>query len=192
MRSTLCLLIFFFSAYTHAGVYKCIDNNDRITYQNQPCAEQALASEIDLTSGAKISLEEERRRIQHAREKLAQEKIAQQQLAEKQARLLQESIEETRINQQLIKSHPKQYSAFAIPPYTQGERPAMVENFKSRLPEIERFRRKAAQHILAGGKCGRVEASELNSRSSKDNLVFLVDCSSGLQSYVEEGQLRGD
>jgi len=189
MRSTLCLLIFFFSAHSHAGVYKCIDNNDRITYQNQPCTEQAMASEIDLTSGAKISLEEERRRIQQAREKRNQEKIARQQIAEKKARLAQESIEESKKNQQFIKDHPKQFSAFAIPPYTQDDRPALVENFKSRLPEIERFRRKAALFILADGKCGRVEASELNSRSSDDNLVFLVDCSSGLQSYVEERQL---
>ncbi len=189
MRLALCLLTLLFSSYTFAGVYKCIDNNDRITYQNQPCAEQALASEIDLTSGANISLEEERRRIQLAREKREQEEIAQRKIAEQQARLLQESIAETRINQQFIKDHPKQFSAFAIPPYTEGDRPALVEDFQARLPEIERLRRKAALYVLDGGNCGRVEASELNSRSSSDNLVFLVDCSSGLQTYVEEKQL---
>ena len=45
-----------------------------------------------------------------------------------------------------------------------------LNHYESRLPEIERFRRQAAQKALETGKCQRVEADELNSKSKVGSL----------------------
>jgi hypothetical protein len=68
--------------------------------------------------------------------------------------------------------------------------PPQVENFAARLPEIERFRRLAAEKALATDHCGRVEAVELNTKSTQDALVFLVDCSSGKKYYLTEQEIK--
>jgi len=67
-----------------------------------------------------------------------------------------------------------------------------VQNFSARLPDIERFRRLAAEKALATNQCGRVEAAELNSKSTDDALVFLVDCSSAKKYYFSEQELKSE
>jgi hypothetical protein len=51
------------------------------------------------------------------------------------------------------------------------------------------MRRQAAEKALATGQCERVEAAELNLKSSKAALVFLIDCSSGKHFYYTEQEL---
>jgi hypothetical protein len=57
------------------------------------------------------------------------------------------------------------------------------------LPEIERLRRQAAEKALASDQCARVESVELNSKSTKDALMFLINCSNGTSFYFKEQEL---
>jgi len=92
-------------------------------------------------------------------------------------------------NQFLIKNSPDKYSAFAIPPYVYDQLPNLVKDYQHRLPDIERLRRESAEKALASNECGRVESVELNAKSNKVLLVFLVDCSTGKNFTFTEQQL---
>jgi hypothetical protein len=66
---------------------------------------------------------------------------------------------------------------------------AVVKHYETRLPEIEKFRRLAAKKALATGECVRVESDELSAKSSSEQLVFSVDCSSAKTFYFNEKEL---
>ncbi len=193
MKVSLFILASFFSANSIAGVFKCTDSTGNTSYQAKPCEKQKQAFEMNIKTGSKIDLTQ-----QQNRQKLNEEQKQQQkQQQERQRQLLAQKIEqrkkatlaESAITQALIKNSPKQYSAFAIPPYTPDKLPPLVKQFEPRLPEIEKFRRLAALKALNSGHCQRVEADELNIKSQKQQLVFLVDCSSGKSFYFNESEL---
>ena len=81
------------------------------------------------------------------------------------------------------------FRAYAFPSYTPEEMPATVKSYLSRLAEIERLRRQAAEKAIASGQCIRVESAELTSKSTKDLLVFSIDCSSAKKFYFTEQEL---
>lgn len=182
-----------FSACASAEVYKCTDADGKKVYRPHPCEEGYNNKEINLKTGSAIDLEEKQKQAalkqQEEQAKLERQKQEQQQADKRKQELLQEAINESQKNQLLIKNNPDKFSAFAIPPYVPDKLPALVKRYEARLPEIERLRRSAAEKALASGQCIRVEAVELNEKSTSNNLVFLIDCSSAKSFYFSEQEL---
>ncbi len=172
-----------------AGVYKCTDSQGNTSYQSTPCALENKAIEIDVKTGRStdISLELKQKERELALKK-QQEAALQQQLKLEEKRK-QDALEQSQINQTLIKNNPIQYSAFAIPPYLADNLTGLVKKYQTRLPEIEKFRRLAAQKALSTGECTRVESDELSIKSKHDQLVFSIDCSSAKTFYFNESEL---
>lgn len=188
----ICLLMVAQSSL--AGVYKCVDTNGNKRYQNSPCPNLENTSTFNPVTGTSNKVVDNRQLDLAMQQEIQREKIsAEKQLQEEQQRqqqLKQQILSESQKNQEWVKQHPKRYSAFAIPPYAENKHPEFADNFLDRLPEIEQFRRLGAELALASGKCGRVEAVELNYRSQATSLVFLVDCSSGESFLLNESQIQ--
>ncbi len=193
MKLLPLLMFTVFSTSVAAEVYKCTDANGKTVYRPQACEEGFNNETINLKTGDTVNLDEA------AKQALLKEQLEQATLdlqkqqqaleAQRQQALYQAAENESQINQTLIKENPTQYSAYAIPPYTPDKLPALVKNYASRLPEIERLRRFAAVHALDSGECGRVEAVELHAKSQPNSLVFLIDCSSAKSFYFTEQEL---
>ncbi|MCQ8103452.1 DUF4124 domain-containing protein [Methylomonas sp. SURF-2] len=194
MKNLLLLFTLFLPFDGWAGVYKCTDADGRTDYQSSPCTENHKAVQINTRTGSKVDLNELENRQAQTNEQ--QKQLEMQKQAEEQARLdaiaarKQAAKAESELTLALIKSNPMQFSAFAIPPYDPDNLPAGVRPFEARLPDIEKFRRLAAQKALATGQCQRVEADELNAKSTHEQLVFLVNCSSGAAYYFNEAELK--
>jgi len=193
MKLTVLILASLFSAYASAGIHKCTDADGKTVYRSGSCDGDQKNVEINVKTGVSTNLSEKENQAalsQAEQEKKSeQEKLEKEQLLAKQNKLKQDASDESAKNQFLIKNNPTQFSAFAIPPYQADRLPDLVKNFQNRLPDIERFRRQAAEKALASGQCGRVEASELSVKSGKDALVFSVDCSSAKNFHFNEQDL---
>lgn len=177
-----------------AGVFKCTDTTGRTFYQSSPCTEDHKAMQINPKTGGTVDLSAEALKQSQSSEQ--QKRTEMQQQADENAKLAilaklkQDAKTESEITQTLIKQNPLQFSAFAIPPYDPDKLPSSLKQFESRLPEIEKMRREAAQKALATGKCQRVEADDLNSKSKVDALIFLINCSSGANFNFNETELK--
>jgi hypothetical protein len=193
MRFTLLILGSFFSAYASAGIYKCTDANGNTEYRSTPCETGHGNVEINIKTGASTNLDEKNKQQTLAQKEqqaaLEKQKLEQEQLLKKQADTNRDAINESKKNQLLIKNNPDKFSAYAIPPYVPEKLPNLVKTYQARLPEIERLRRQAAEKALASNQCIRVESVELSSKSTKDTLMFLVNCSSGKSFYFKEQEL---
>lgn len=182
-----------FSGSILAGVYKCTDDKGNTAYQAAPCAEENVASEINIKTGGHTDLSVKRKQ-EEEKEELDLE-LQKKQEAEKQKKIeleekrKKDAAEQSALNQQLIRDNHIQFSAFAIPPYKFDKLSAFVKQFEARLPEIEKFRRLAAQKALSTGECIRVEGDELSVKSKADQLVFKVDCSSAKKFFFNESEL---
>ncbi len=188
MRIILLILGSLFSTYSVADIYKCTDMNGKTDYQSSPCDVEHKTEQINIKTGSSTEVEQ---KTEGPSEEELKEKQEQELLLKKQAQLKQDAINESAKNQFLIKNNPEKFSAFSIPPYVPDQLPSLVLDYQNRLPDIERLRRLAAEKALATAGCGRVEASELHSKSSKNALVFLVNCSSGKSFYFTEQELGG-
>lgn len=176
-----------------AGVYKCTDASGHTNYQSSPCAEEKKSVQMNPKTGGSVDITAQEQQKALSAEQQKQQELQKQ--AEEQARIEEIARRkklaqaESELTQALIKQNPMQFSAYAIPAYEPDQLPPSVKPFESRLPDIEKFRRLAAQKALATGKCQRVEADELNMRSKQDSLVILVNCSSGASFYFNETEL---
>lgn len=189
MRLTAVFLGILFSAHASAGVYKCTGADGKTGYQSKPCVEGQHNVELNVKTGGSTDLNEQQKRQLEQQEQLDQDKLERDRLKQRQALLKQAAADESAKNQFLIKNNPRKFSAYAIPPYQLDQLPDVVKYHQSRLPDIERFRRQAAEQALATGQCNRVEASELDAKSTQDALVFLINCSSGKSFYFTEQEL---
>jgi hypothetical protein len=189
MRITLLILGCFFSICIYAGIYKCTDVNGKTNYQSKPCDSEQKTEQINIKTGDSIDSPDPGIQNQAIAQKELAEKSEQELLLKKQNQLKQDAHNESGKNQFLIKNNPDKYSAFSIPPYDPEQLSELVKNYQNRLPDIERFRRLAAEKALFTGQCNRVEASELHAKSAKNSLVFLVNCSSGKSLYFTEQEL---
>ncbi len=183
------LLMTLGSGYSLASVYKCTDDQGKTAYQATPCAEEKKALKIDFKTGQSVDLAVRLKQQQQQVEQKKQQEIDRQNLIAKEAKRQKDAIEQSTINQQLIKNNTVQYTAFAIPPYQYDKLPEQVKPFEARLPEIEKFRRLAAQKALATGDCTRVESDQLSVQSKPDHLVFSIDCSSAKNFQFNETEL---
>jgi Domain of unknown function (DUF4124) len=193
MKFTLLLLGLLASMPLSAGVYKCTDASGKKIYRSVPCVEGQKKVELNVKTGGSTDLnakENEQAQSQQEQEaKTAQKKQEEEQAQQKLTQLKQNSTDESAKNQFLVKNNPQKYSAFAIPPYKYDDLTPLVKAYQNRLPDIERFRRQAAEKSLATGDCGRVESVELSDKSTTEGLVILVDCSSAKKFYVSEQEL---
>ena len=175
-----------------ADIYKCTNEEGKSIYRPHPCQEGFDNHAIDLRTGVATHPDdptEDTANEQKIKQAQEAEQIQKQQ-AEQQAKALAEQAAiESNKNQDLIKNNPGQFSAYAIPPYAPDKLSNLVKHYQARLADIEHFRGLAALHALATGECGRVEASELNEKSSSQSLVFLVNCSSAKNFYFSEQDL---
>ncbi len=182
-----------FSGHALASVYKCTDRHGKTAYQASPCAEEKTALKIDLTTGGATDLaarqKQKEQEKQLKQQKELEQKIEKEKLLAKEAKRKKDATEQSAINQQLIKDNPVQYTAFAIPPYQHDKLPPLVKKIEARLPEIEKFRRLAAQKALATGDCIRVESDELSVTSQANLLVFSVGCSTAKNFQYTETEL---
>lgn len=194
MKNFSLLFMLCLSFDVAAGVYKCTDAQGRTDYRASPCTEDHKAVQINTKTGSKVDLNElEQQKAQADAEK---KQLESQQKAEEQARLdaialrKQQAREQSQITLDLIKKNSLQFSAFAIPPYDPEKLPQGVKPFEDRLADIEKYRRLAALKALATGQCQRVEADELSGKSTHEQLLFLVNCSSGHSFSYNEAELQ--
>lgn len=194
MKKKVLVCILCLSANSWAGVYKCTDATGHTYYQSSPCTEEHKAVQMNTKTGSSVDLNAQEQ--QRAEAESQKKQSEQQLLAEEQAKLAEIAErkklaqEQSELTQALVKQNPTQFSAYAIPIYDPEKLPPLVKSFEYRLPDIEKYRRLAAQKALASGKCQRVEADELNKKSTKDALVFLINCSSGASFYFNEAELK--
>lgn len=193
MKTSLFVLCLCLSYNTWAGVYKCTSADGRTNYQSSPCTEDRKAVQINTKTGNQVDLNQLEKQQQMNAEQLKQLEMEQQ--ASEQAKLAaiqqrnQSAQAQSEQTQALVKQNPLQFSAYAIPAYTPDKLPATVKPFEERLADIEKFRRLAAQKALSTNQCQRVEADELHTKSTKAQLVFLINCSSGASYYFNESEL---
>jgi hypothetical protein len=170
-----------------------VDAKGNKIYKSVPCEAGQSKQEINLKTGSSTDLDaierQEAQTVQEQEAQAEQKKLEEAELKRKQAEFEQNAKDESAKNQFLIKNNPQKYSPFAIPPYKLGDLSPLVKEYETRLPDIEKYRRLAAEKALATGECGRVESVELNAKSTHDSLVILVDCSSAKKYYVTEQEL---
>lgn len=193
-RKILLLALCLSSSNVWAGVYKCTDVAGHTDYQSSPCTVDHKAVQMNTKTGSSVDLNEiEQLKNQQTEQK---KQLELQQQAEQQAKLeaialrKQQAREQNALTQAMIKQNATQFSAYAIPAYDPEKLPDLIKPFELRLPEIEKFRRLAAQKALASGKCQRVEADELSAKSVPALLVISVNCSSGSNFYFSEAELK--
>ncbi|PKM10769.1 MAG: DUF4124 domain-containing protein [Gammaproteobacteria bacterium HGW-Gammaproteobacteria-10] len=190
MRLKLLILGILFSHSTFAGVYKCIGAEGNTSYQTKPCGSGEQTIEINFKTGEAIDKQFEMAKQVEDLEKQKLQEQARLEEEQRRQQLIIDAKAETEKNQFLIKSDTSRFSAYAIPPYEPGKLSSLVTKFEERLPDIERMRRLAALKVLDTKQCSRVEASELNIKSTQEKLLFLVNCSNGQGIYLSEDQLN--
>lgn len=189
MKRIFLILAAVFSSSSLAGVYKCTDATGNTTYQSTPCEEETEAFEMNVKTGTAIDLHQQRKQEQLAEEEKHRLQQEEQQRLQLIVQRKKATLAEIEITRALIKNNPRQYSAYAIPPYHPDHLPTAIKPFEQRLPDIEKLRRLAAQKALASGRCTRVEADELTGKSTPSQLIFTVECSSGKSFTFNETEL---
>ncbi|MBU0921270.1 MAG: hypothetical protein ABIJ49_21850 [Pseudomonadota bacterium] len=79
---------------------------------------------------------------------------------------------------------------YAIDEYTPAQYPKLTAKYRSRLTEIEKFRRTAAKRVIDSGKCDYVENVQLSDESSLRSLKFFIDCANENRIYLTEAELK--
>ncbi len=192
MKLTLLILVSLFSASASAAIYKCTDTNGNTKYRSSPCETGRDNGRINIKTGASTTDNKNNQQDLAQKEQqmaLQKQKLEQEQLLKKQANINKDALNESAINQFLIKNNPDKFSAYAIPPYAPEKLPNLVKTYQTRLADIERLRRQAAEKALASGQCIRVESVELHTKSTKEALMFSINCSSGKSFYFNEQEL---
>lgn len=194
MKKLAILFTLLLPVTSWAGAYKCTDASGNTHYQSSPCTENTQAHEINLKTFSKTDLNAEEQKAKQEAELKKQQSAKQEN--NKQAEELRiearnkQAQAESELTQALIKQKSKEFSAYAIPTYEPNKLPDTVKPFIERLPEIERYRRIAAEKALATLQCQRVEDDQLTSKSAPSALVFLVSCSTGKTFFYNESELK--
>jgi len=189
MKEICFILAACFAVSANAEIYKCTDDTGNTSYQAKPCRDKSQAYALDTRTGSHITIkvkEDQKLQQELKRQQLELEKQKKRQLEEQWASAAKVEQEKTRT---LIQNNPKEFSIYAIPPYQLNQLPPVAQQFKPRLPDIEKLRRLAAQKALVSGQCTRVESDQLSPRSKQAKLIVLVDCSSGKSFYFSETEL---
>lgn len=79
---------------------------------------------------------------------------------------------------------------YAIDKYTPAQYPSLTAKYRSRLTEIEKLRRTAAERVIDSGKCDYVENVQLSDQSSLRSLKFFINCTNENLIYLTEADLN--
>lgn len=79
---------------------------------------------------------------------------------------------------------------YAIDKYTPDQYPKTTVKYRSRLADIEKFRRTATERVIDSGKCDYVENVQLSDESSLRTLKFFIDCANSNRIYLTEAELK--
>jgi hypothetical protein len=87
-------------------------------------------------------------------------------------------------------SQKAEISDYALSHYTADQYPKLFAAFGSRIDDVERLRRAAADKAAASPTCDRVEVAELSQdRSSLRDLNYFVDCANTTRFRFSEAEL---
>jgi hypothetical protein len=87
-------------------------------------------------------------------------------------------------------AHKAPIPDYALTPYTQDQYPKLFAAFGSRIDDVERLRRAAAEKAASSPTCDGVEIVELSlDRSSLSDLNFFVDCANTTRFRFSESEL---
>ena len=176
-----------------AEVYRCTDASGHHFYQSTTCPEEVQVIQMNPRTGNSLDLTAQEmqtaEQLEQKKQQLAQEKAQQDAALAAIVLRNQQARAEYALTQDMIKKNTSQFSAYAIPIYDPEALPNYVKPYESRLVEIERFRRRAAQKVLNAGQCQRVESDELSFKSAPESLVFAINCSSGATFFLNETEL---
>ena len=193
MRLTLLILGSLFSALASADIYKCTDAKGKTGYRSSPCETEHGNVKLNIKTGTSTPTDGTNNPADLVQKEqqaaLEKQKLEEEQLQKKQANINKDAMIESAKNQFLIKNNPDKFSPYALPPYDPEKLPDWVKPYQTRLADIERLRRQAAEKALVSGKCIRVESVELESKSTKDTLLFVINCSSGKSFSFKEQEL---
>ena len=87
-------------------------------------------------------------------------------------------------------NYERRIRPYAIDEYTRSQYPSLVAQYRSRLPEIHRLRRLAAEQSVDSNKCDYVENVQLSQESRVSSLKFFIDCSNGARIYLTESEIK--
>lgn len=87
--------------------------------------------------------------------------------------------------------YARKIGIYALVPYDVENYPKTFEKYGTRMKEIEKLRRKAAEMAADSEKCDRVEMAELSSlKSSLNHLHFWVDCKNKERIRLDEFEIK--
>lgn len=79
----------------------------------------------------------------------------------------------------------------ALHPYDRKNYPRLFAKYGSRIKDVERYRRLAAEMVLKQKKCDYIDLVELSTRSPLDNLLFWIDCGND-RIWVSEAEIKAN
>lgn len=87
-------------------------------------------------------------------------------------------------------NHKAEIPDYVLSPYTADQHPKLFAAFGSRIADVERLRRAAAEKAAATPTCDRVEFAQLSlDRSSLSDLNYFVDCANTTRFRFSETEL---
>lgn len=78
---------------------------------------------------------------------------------------------------------------YVLSPYTPSDYPVVFEKYGSRIADLERFRRAAAEKAAGSPSCDKVAVAEVSDRGSINDLQFFVDCENATRFRFSETEL---
>lgn len=81
--------------------------------------------------------------------------------------------------------------SYALDPYTSDQYPKTVKKYRSRLKELEKMRRRAAEMSIDSDKCDTVEEVQVSDeRSSLRDMHVWVGCANKQRIYLSEKEIK--
>lgn len=101
-------------------------------------------------------------------------------------------IAEEKVERERQENYVNRIRPYAIDKYTSAQYPKTVAKYRSRLAEIEKLRRTAAERAIDSGKCDYVENVQLSDESTLRSLKFFIDCANEKRIYLTDAELKSD
>ena len=86
-------------------------------------------------------------------------------------------------------STPPKIDEYVLTPYTRASWPKTFDKYGDRMPQLERFRRLAAEAAARNSECDKVIASEISDQGTYSSMQFFVDCENMKRFRFSESEL---
>ncbi|MNO88608.1 hypothetical protein D3C76_800630 [compost metagenome] len=97
---------------------------------------------------------------------------------------------EAKAERERQENYAKSIQSYALDKYTSAQYPKLTAKYHSRLTEIEKLRRRAAERVVDSGKCDTVENVQLSDESTLKALKFFIDCGNSSRFYLTESEIK--